>query len=756
MRRALENRAMNQATGLNGDSTETMDSDLTSTGYNSCSDNYNNGEIQSDVDLQNEFDENYEELYWDESSNGSLTDDEDFSDNSSGSYSEYEQDDEGCSAMKLATYYYWKQPIYGNFGLDHNIENDEGCFKIQGTENSENGILKYKTCEQEENYCKSQNADMPHENDCESLQDNSKIHDDECDLHKTDVEASEEPRKIYGDDSKLLEYDSKPQKVDFDSHLVNDFGVSSSDDLESHEELLEPIDDSSKSHDNDLELPKDDQSFRNLCNKDFEDANAANILKKSTVENSPKEKSVPSKQAIETKRTEQNKPRKRHIGVIDKLHSSYGFIQCNSTKNRYYFKKSEVSAITNLRAGDMCEFEVVLDVHYGKPKAVIFERSNALETKLKQGFVVRLMKDYGFIACEDGSRDIHFHFQNIKGSSASTLQIGTEVQFYEVRSKKGQYYASHVKVITNQEVCVKKVDKECQVDQALEIEELNSQIQLAKLQHQDEIKALKDEYEEKLQVIQLEILQLQKDIKDLLQKQLHEDDHAQEEKNLPSKKVINDLQEQLEILAQKDFLRQQYIENQSLANQNVFRMMIDMHEQLHQLQIEHQNQMHQSYRLHQDQLHQQEYKLHQILTEQKGELHRTNQHVEELEKQLLEEDVKKLQDHELGYQNQFQQLQNQMQRLQRKYDELSRQSSPREAGHLPLRSNTPQNMLSREEPMIWIPVPDPYYTQLFSSPEGVGDRGVTDFVPNRNPNLPYMPSSASAFKANTPFQPPRF
>lgn len=62
----------------------------------------------------------------------------------------------------------------------------------------------------------------------------------------------------------------------------------------------------------------------------------------------------------------------REKGVIEKLLTSYGFVQCSDRKGRFFFHYSEYKgALNSLKIGDAVEFEESCDKRTGKPVAVM-------------------------------------------------------------------------------------------------------------------------------------------------------------------------------------------------------------------------------------------------------------------------------------------------------------------------------------------------------------------------------------------------
>ncbi|XP_067863352.1 cold shock domain-containing protein E1 isoform X3 [Heptranchias perlo] len=193
----------------------------------------------------------------------------------------------------------------------------------------------------------------------------------------------------------------------------------------------------------------------------------------------------------------------RETGIIEKLLSSYGFIQCTERQARLFFHCSQYSGnLQDLKVGDDVEFEVSSDRRTGKPIAVKLlkvkpeilpeERitgqevfyltytpedvdgnvqletgdkvSFSMETnkhtgavnahnivlvKKKQGRcqgVVCAMKEaFGFIERGDLVKEIFFHYSEFKGN-LETLQPGDDVEF-TIKERNGKEVATEVKLL---------------------------------------------------------------------------------------------------------------------------------------------------------------------------------------------------------------------------------------------------------------------------------------------------------------------
>ncbi|TKC49841.1 hypothetical protein EI555_011802 [Monodon monoceros] len=193
----------------------------------------------------------------------------------------------------------------------------------------------------------------------------------------------------------------------------------------------------------------------------------------------------------------------RETGVIEKLLTSYGFIQCSERQARLFFHCSQYNGnLQDLKVGDDVEFEVSSDRRTGKPIAVKLvkikqeilpeERINGqevfyltytpedvegnvqLETGDKINFVIDnnkhtgavsarnimllkkkqaryqgvvcAMKDaFGFIERGDIVKEIFFHYSEFKGD-LETLQPGDDVEF-TIKDRNGKEVATDVRLL---------------------------------------------------------------------------------------------------------------------------------------------------------------------------------------------------------------------------------------------------------------------------------------------------------------------
>ncbi|KAF3813279.1 hypothetical protein GH733_018443, partial [Mirounga leonina] len=193
----------------------------------------------------------------------------------------------------------------------------------------------------------------------------------------------------------------------------------------------------------------------------------------------------------------------RETGVIEKLLTSYGFIQCSERQARLFFHCSQYNGnLQDLKVGDDVEFEVSSDRRTGKPIAVKLvkikpeilpeERMNGqevfyltytpedvegnvqLETGDKinfvidnnkhtgavsarnimllkkkqaryQGVVCAMKEAFGFIERGDIVKEIFFHYSEFKGD-LETLQPGDDVEF-TIKDRNGKEVATDVKLL---------------------------------------------------------------------------------------------------------------------------------------------------------------------------------------------------------------------------------------------------------------------------------------------------------------------
>uniref|UniRef100_A0A8C9H2P1 Cold shock domain containing E1 n=1 Tax=Piliocolobus tephrosceles TaxID=591936 RepID=A0A8C9H2P1_9PRIM len=193
----------------------------------------------------------------------------------------------------------------------------------------------------------------------------------------------------------------------------------------------------------------------------------------------------------------------RETGVIEKLLTSYGFIQCSERQARLLFHCSHYNGnLQDLKVGDDVEFEVSSDRRTGKPVAVKLvkikqeilpeERMNGqevfyltytpddvegnvqLETGDKinfvidnnkhtgavsarnimllkkkqahcQGVVCATKEAFGFIERGDVVKEIFFHYSEFKGD-LETLQPGNDVEF-TIKDRNGKEVATDVRLL---------------------------------------------------------------------------------------------------------------------------------------------------------------------------------------------------------------------------------------------------------------------------------------------------------------------
>ncbi|XP_043856138.1 cold shock domain-containing protein E1 isoform X2 [Dromiciops gliroides] len=193
----------------------------------------------------------------------------------------------------------------------------------------------------------------------------------------------------------------------------------------------------------------------------------------------------------------------RETGVIEKLLTSYGFIQCSERQARLFFHCSQYNGnLQELKVGDDVEFEVSSDRRTGKPIAVKLvkikpeilpeERINGqevfyltytpedvegnaqLETGDKinfiidtnkhtgavsarnimllkkkqarcQGVVCAMKEAFGFIERGDVVKEIFFHYSEFKGD-LEALQPGDDVEF-TIKDRNGKEVATDVRLL---------------------------------------------------------------------------------------------------------------------------------------------------------------------------------------------------------------------------------------------------------------------------------------------------------------------
>lgn len=194
----------------------------------------------------------------------------------------------------------------------------------------------------------------------------------------------------------------------------------------------------------------------------------------------------------------------RETGIIEKLLTSYGFIQCSERQARLFFHCSQYNGnLQELKVGDDVEFEVSSDRRTGKPIAVKLvkikteilpeERINGqevfyltytpddvdgnvqLETGDKinfiietnkhtgavsarnimllmkrkqmrcQGVICAMKEAFGFIERGDVVKEIFFHYSEFKGD-LEALQPGDDVEF-TIKDRNGKEVATDVRLL---------------------------------------------------------------------------------------------------------------------------------------------------------------------------------------------------------------------------------------------------------------------------------------------------------------------
>uniref|UniRef100_A0A287DFK1 CSD domain-containing protein n=1 Tax=Ictidomys tridecemlineatus TaxID=43179 RepID=A0A287DFK1_ICTTR len=190
----------------------------------------------------------------------------------------------------------------------------------------------------------------------------------------------------------------------------------------------------------------------------------------------------------------------RETGVIEKLLTSYGFIQCSERQARLFFHCSQYNGnLQDLKVGDDVEFEVSSDRRTGKPIAIKLvkikpeihpeERMNGQEVfyltytpedvegnvhtgavsarnimllKKKQarcqGVVCAMKEAFGFIERGDVVKEIFFHYSEFKGD-LETLQPGDDVEF-TIKDRNGKEVATDVRLLPQGTVIFEDINKD--------------------------------------------------------------------------------------------------------------------------------------------------------------------------------------------------------------------------------------------------------------------------------------------------------
>uniref|UniRef100_A0A8C5D7T5 Cold shock domain-containing protein E1 n=1 Tax=Gouania willdenowi TaxID=441366 RepID=A0A8C5D7T5_GOUWI len=211
-----------------------------------------------------------------------------------------------------------------------------------------------------------------------------------------------------------------------------------------------------------------------------------------------------------------SRPGIREIGVIEKLLTSYGFIQCSERQARLFFHCSQYNGnLQELKIGDDVEFELSSDRRTGKPIAVkllkikpevlpeerisgqeVFyltytpddvDGNTHLETGDKvsfyvetnkhtgavsarniqlvkkkqmrcQGVVCATKEAFGFIERADMVKEIFFHYSEFKGD-LEALQAGDDVEF-TIKDRNGKEVATEVKLLPQGTVIFEDISPE--------------------------------------------------------------------------------------------------------------------------------------------------------------------------------------------------------------------------------------------------------------------------------------------------------
>uniref|UniRef100_A0A8C7IIU5 Cold shock domain containing E1 n=1 Tax=Oncorhynchus kisutch TaxID=8019 RepID=A0A8C7IIU5_ONCKI len=168
----------------------------------------------------------------------------------------------------------------------------------------------------------------------------------------------------------------------------------------------------------------------------------------------------------------------RETGVVEKLLTSYGFIQCSERQARLFFHCSQYNGnLQELKIGDDVEFEVSSDRRTGKPIAVkllkikpevlpeerisgqeVFyltytpddiEGNMHLDTGDKVSRALWIpgwtLEAFGFIERADVVKEIFFHYSEFKGD-LEALQAGDDVEF-TIKERNGKEVATDVRLL---------------------------------------------------------------------------------------------------------------------------------------------------------------------------------------------------------------------------------------------------------------------------------------------------------------------
>ncbi|EHB03945.1 Cold shock domain-containing protein E1 [Heterocephalus glaber] len=144
----------------------------------------------------------------------------------------------------------------------------------------------------------------------------------------------------------------------------------------------------------------------------------------------------------------------RETGVIEKLLTSYGFIQCLECQARLFFHCSQYNGnLQDLKGGDDVEFEVSSDQQTGKPIAIKLVKrkpeihpeeqmngqvvcSNSNSKRLL-GYVATLKDNFGFIETANPDKENFFHYSEFSGE-ADSLELGNMVEYSLSKGKSNK------------------------------------------------------------------------------------------------------------------------------------------------------------------------------------------------------------------------------------------------------------------------------------------------------------------------------
>ncbi|ERE81561.1 cold shock domain-containing protein E1-like protein [Cricetulus griseus] len=158
----------------------------------------------------------------------------------------------------------------------------------------------------------------------------------------------------------------------------------------------------------------------------------------------------------------------RETGVIEKLLTSYGFIQCSEQQARLFFHCSQYNGnLQDLKVGDDVELEVSSDRWTGKPIAIKLvkikpeihpeERMNGQEVfyltytseavegnaQLETGDKINFVIDNNKHWCSNHDKEIFFHYSEFSGDGDS-LELGDMVEYSLSKGKGNKVSAEKV------------------------------------------------------------------------------------------------------------------------------------------------------------------------------------------------------------------------------------------------------------------------------------------------------------------------